>query len=114
MAGRKNAATKYVVKIKFKTENLAITNHVYPEVHLNYTQQFSPYHTENTVRLTIATGRLMFTKMIGIYCDNHMKHINKIRVCEKDAGFLNVTEDKTYILNNVFKGVNSNKSCFMA
>jgi hypothetical protein len=70
---------KYVVKIKFKTNNLAITKHLHPEVHLNNAPQFSPYHTENTDRLIIATGWLMlFTKIIGIYCDNHMKHKNKI------------------------------------
>ena len=100
---------KYVVKIKFKMNNLAITNHLHPEVHLNNTPQFSLYHTENTVRLIIATGRLkLFTKIIGIYCDNHMKHINKI--CEQGAGFLNVKANRIYILNNVFNGVNEELS----
>jgi hypothetical protein len=104
---------KYVVKIKLKTNNLTITNHLYREVHLHNTQQFSPYHTENAVCLITATGRLMlFTKIIGIYCDNQTKHINKI--CEQDAGFFNVTANRIYILNNVFKEVNSNKSCFLA
>jgi hypothetical protein len=40
-----------VVKIKFKTNSLAITNHLKPEVHPINTQQFSTYRTENTVRL---------------------------------------------------------------
>ena len=53
---------------------------------------------------------MLFTKIIGIYCYNHTKHINKM--CAQDAGFLNIAADRIYILNNVFKGVNSNKLFF--
>jgi hypothetical protein len=40
---------------------------------------------------------MLFTKIIGIYCDNLTQRVNKIS--EQDAGFLKVTADRIRILN---------------